>query len=341
MNGTVASLIRAYQTDKVSPFRKVKPCTRTYYISLCNRLDWDHGPAVLADLKYRDLLAWYEEWRSTGKIAMAHSLVCMLRIVVGFGATIMEDDACLRLSALLRKLNCEVPPARKERLTAEQAVAVCLEAHARGLHSIAMAQAFQFECTFRQKDCIGEWVPQFEDGTSEVLHDGKKWLRGLRWSEIDEHLILRHITSKKQKLIEIDLKLAPMVIEELKRAYPGFDVVDDDETKQLVIIGRHLLPASGPVIVSDTTRRPWVNYEFRRVWRSVARAVGVPDTVQNRDSRAGAITEAYDAGADPTFIQKTATHSTQQMSQRYNRGDLVKATSSTLQARVAFRKRAS
>jgi len=58
---------------------------------------------------------------------------------------------------------------------------------------------------------LGEWVPVAEPDTSDVLRDEDKWLRGLRWSEIDENFILRHVTSKNNKPIEVDLELAPMV----------------------------------------------------------------------------------------------------------------------------------
>ena len=63
-----------------------------------------------------------------------------------------------------------------------------------------------------------------------------KWLRGIRWSEIDDNLILRHVTSKRQKEIEVDLKLAPMVMEEL------------------ALLGER--QKSGPLIVNQATELP-------------------------------------------------------------------------------------
>jgi hypothetical protein len=74
---------------------------------------------------------------------------------------------------------------------ADQVTLIRAEAHRRGFPSIALAQAIQFECIFRQKDVIGEWVPVAEPGTSEIVHESpnggtKKWLRGIRWSEVDE-----------------------------------------------------------------------------------------------------------------------------------------------------------
>jgi hypothetical protein len=168
-------------------------------------------------------------------------------------------------------------PALTRRLTAAQAIAIRAKAHEMGRPSIALAQAFQFELMLRQKDVIGEWVPLAEPGISAVQADGLKWLRGIRWEEIDSNMILTHVTSKRQKEIIVSLINAPMVIAKLK-----------DKISHLF---------QGPVIVSEFDRLPWTAPEFRRWWRLVANACGVPKAVRNMDSRAGAITEATAAGA--------------------------------------------
>jgi hypothetical protein len=193
---------------------------------------------------------------------------------------------------------------RETFLTAEQAQAVILTAHSFGWHSIAFAQAIQFELLLRQKDVIGEWVPVAEPGKSSLIWRGQKWLRGIRWEEIDENLVLRHMTSKKQKRIEVDLNLAPMVMECL--AFLG---------------GRK---ASGPVILNEITGAPWSPAEFRRKWRIVAEWAGVPKEVKNMDSRAGGITEASTAGVELEHIRHAATHSNIAMTQRYSRNAAVK-----------------
>jgi hypothetical protein len=88
---------------------------------------------------------------------------------------------------------------RNEVLSAEQADAIRAHAHEIGWHSIALAQAFQFELLLRQKDVIGEWVPMSEPGVALETWKGQKWLRGLIWSEIDDNLVLRHVTSKRHR----------------------------------------------------------------------------------------------------------------------------------------------
>jgi hypothetical protein len=65
---------------------------------------------------------------------------------------------------------------------------------------------------------------------------------------------------------------------------------------------------------------PWRNPEYRRLWRKLANDCGVPKSVRNMDSRAGAISEATDAGAELEHVRHAATHSDIAMTQRYSRG---------------------
>lgn len=211
---------------------------------------------------------------------------------------------------------------RSERLSAEQAELIRAGAHEIGKPSIALAQAIQFDGTLRQRDVIGEWVPINERNfTSAVISGYRKWGRGLDWREIDENWMLAHVTNKRQKLVVVDLKLAPMVVEELTKLH-GLD--------------RSKYPASGPVIVSERHGQPWAEQEFRRYWRMIANKQGIPSTVRNMDSRAGAITEAFEAGANPESIRKSATHGQLSMTTRYSRNE-AEATAEVLTLRGTHR----
>jgi hypothetical protein len=302
-SGTISGLIHCYKNDPDSTFRKpggLRYNSRIHYDALMSMIEREHGHDSVCEIRARTFLRWHENWIVGGKVAVAHAKIGMLRTLFTFGTTILEDPDCGRLSGVLSKMRFPMPKPRNERLTATQAVAIRAKAHEMGRPSIALAQAFQFELMLRQKDVIGEWVPIIEPGMSDMIADGLKWLRGIRWEEIDENLVLTHVTSKRQKEITVNLNNAPMVLEEL------------------ALVAKR--PASGPIIMSEWDSLPWTGPEFRRWWRIVAEAAGVPKTVRNMDSRAGAISEATDAGADLEHVRHAATHSNISMTQRYSRG---------------------
>jgi hypothetical protein len=314
--GDIRSLIAAYETDPDSPYKALRYHTRENYGSLTRRIMRDHGHVRIEDIKGRDVRHWHKAWAADGKIAMSHALVGMLRTLCTFGKTILDDPECARISSLLSDMRFTMPKPRGSHLAAEQADAVRRMAHTMGLHSLALAQAFQFDLMLRQKDVIGEWVPLSEPGISEIVSGNRKWLRGLRWEEIDANMELHHVTSKRNKALDVPLKDAPMVMAELKA------------------MGE--LPTSGPIIVSDLTGIPWESPEFRRQWRKAADACGIPKTVRNMDSRAGAISEATDAGADLEHVRHAATHSDIATTQRYSRNAAAKVAG-VMQLRAAHR----
>jgi hypothetical protein len=301
-DGTLASLIRCYQTDPDSAYREIRYKSRGHYDTLLRMIGRDWPGATLEKIDLRSVKRWYESYRGQGKIAMGHSLVRMLRTVISFGARLLELEQCLRLQNVLKD-KFKMPKPRSLRLTADMAEAIIAEAHKQGLPMVAFAQALQFEMMIRQKDVIGEWIPISEPGLSAVTNGNEKWLRGLDWKEVDANFVVTHVTSKRQKPITVDLRLAPMVIRELQG------------------IARNQYPATGPMVVDKRSGLPYTDAYFRRTWRKIADVVGVPREVKNMDTRAGAISEATDAGAPLEQVRKAATHSDISMTQRYSRGD--------------------
>lgn len=331
-DGTWGGLVIAYQRDPDSPYHKKRYTTRQHYDTLCRRITADCGTEVIANTDARRLLRLYEGWSKGGKVSMGHAMIGMMRTVTTFGATLLKCKACRHIRSDLRDMRVTAGKPREQAITAEQATAIRQRAHVANpaRHSIALAQALQFDLTLRQKDVLGEWVPMEEmTPPTEVISGNAKWVRGIRCEEIDQNLILRHLTSKRNKMLVVDLKLAPMVMEEL-RLLAGL-------LAGATVLREHL-PASGPLVISEQTGEPWETANFRHVWRELARACGIPDSVKNMDSRAGAITEAFAAGADPDGIRKGATHSTLGMTARYSRGD-QDAIAEVMQLRAAKRKK--
>lgn len=337
-DGTIGSLIKCYQTDPDSNFQKLRYKVRMATIYLLRRLSDMHGHEELSEVKGRTIIAWHKIWTDGGvKKSMGGSFIGQLSAVLRFGRSILECPECRRVSDVLSDLRFEGTAPRKSSLTSAQADAVRYKARIHfGWYSLALGQAFQFEGTLRQKDVIGEWVPLSEPGVSAVISGDKKWLRGIDWSEVDENLILKHVTSKKQKETVIDLKLAPMVLEELAELLDGKPLIVVDDASKKVIVNRHLLPASGPIVICDTNGQPWTDTEWRRKWRKVATACGIPKNVWNMDSRSGAISEAVDAGVPLEFVRHAATHSDIAQTQEYDRAQ-AKATAKTMKARVENR----
>jgi hypothetical protein len=339
-NGSLRSLIHCYRSDADSPYQNNRYHVRQNRDSMLRRITARHGTEALSDIKARVLLAWHKDWSMDGKrLATGSAFIGQLRALFSFGATLLEDPDCERLCGVMSKMRFKGTKARGVSVTAEHANAIRAKAKEHfGWDSIALGQAFQFECTLRQKDVIGEWVPVSEKGISAVVRGKEKWLRGIVWQEIDENLILRHITSKKLKLMEADLKLAPMVLEELQEVAGGETLIMVDPITKKVTVNRHLLPASGPLLTNDQNGWPWSGNEYRRKWRMVARACGIPDEVWNMDSRSGAISEAIQAGAPIEFVRHAATHSDVSQTADYDRGQ-AEATAKVMRMRMESRKK--
>ncbi len=321
---TVKDLVVAYQTDKASRFLKRRHATRKNNIGTLNRIIEKHGTVELKDIRFRDLTVWHDDWSAGGeKLPMGHHFLGLLRAMFGFGMAMLENDECERLCNIMPKLRLETGnQPREEALSYEQAEAIIATAHEHGFPSMALAQAVQFDCMFRQMDVIGQWVPFSEPLITDVTDRRKgKWSRGVRWEEIDENWVLRHTTSKKTKKIEIDLKLAPLAKRELDL--------------QIARLGAR--PAKGPIVIYEGAGVPWIPSEFRRKWRKIARAAGVPDEVFNMDSRAGAISEATEAGAELEHVKHAATHSHINMTERYSRSK-NKKIANVQRIRIAARK---
>jgi hypothetical protein len=311
MSRTLKQLIDSYRTDPDSDFLNLKYQVRMKHDGELTRLITAHGSIQLRDIHFRRVTAWYRDALADGKIAKAHSLVSRLRELFRFGYLFLDDSDCHRLFESLRKLQLDMSPPRLVEMTADHARAICKTAREHfGWPSIALAQALQFELLLGQKDVIGEWVPIGEPGESDVVRPGQKWLRGLRWSSVDKDLILRHGVGSSGRKIEVDLRTAPMVLEELK-FFADYQCTDRPITEILDEILRVLnsptadmpsnsevttatpltpddlagvLPRNGPLVVCDINGLPWSTAEFRRKWRLVARKAGVPDNVTNRDS---------------------------------------------------------
>ena len=327
-DGTVISLIKIYLNDPDSPFHALRYRVKLAYESKLRTIAATVGEMNIPALCFRDFKRWHKNYcrsKQEGgppRPARGHAIMTQIRLLMEFGK-LLRLTGCKEASESLSGMRFRNPKKRTVFMTAEQAIAIRREAHKQGRPSIALAQALMFDLMFRQKDVIGETIPNTEPGLSEVIFgDRAKWLYGMHWSEIDESLILRHRLSKSLKgrdaildptagkLEEYDLKVYPMVMEEIQ----------------------HVKDLTGPVVIREETGLPWDHKSFSRAWRKIARLAGVPDEVQNRDSRAGAVTEALDSGANLDQVRRHAGHSRQETTIIYAR-DSLKAKAEVIDIR--------
>ncbi len=322
--GVLSSLIDLYETHEDSPFHEVKPKTRANYVYELQVLKRRVGMRRLESLTGVDFRRWHKKFTKLAAndrhdgVRYAHGLMTMIRTVLKFGMELGIADA-QRLSIVLHDMRFKSPKPRKTFLTVHHAQAIIEKAHAMGRGSIAIGQALQFELTLRQYDVTGRWekVPESAN-ESGIRSRGKLWRNGLTWNNIDENMILTITTAKNEVEAVFDLKLYPMVVSEIDR----------------VPVDKRV----GPIVLDEKTCRPYSNDRYARIWREVARAAGVPDTVWNRDSRAGGVTEATDAaGQDLEHVRAHAQHTNIETTQRYSRMTLEK-TSNVAVLRVQHRK---
>lgn len=328
-DGYVGGLIDCYFNDPASPFVKktIEYPTRQNYTALCKAVRAEIGHMRIRDCDGRFLQDWFDRTANEGKIPMAHSKMGMFSTLLSFGGSILDSEECRRLSTIRSKMRFPMAKPRTERITYEQVVAHVAEAHLQGYASVAFADVLQFEGILRQKDAIGALVPKDEKEHSDLIVGEFKWVRGARWNELDDNLILHHVTSKKKKMVHISLRDAPLVMQELRRIAK---IGADEE------LTRDMLPADGPLVVCEETGLPWQSYEFRRAWRQIANEAGIPKNVFSMDNRAGGVSEAIDAGVPPDHVRQAAAHATMQMTAHYTRNQ-QHASTSTLRGRVAHR----
>jgi hypothetical protein len=329
-DGSLHSVIVAYQVNEASPYHDIKPRTKRQYDQFLRLVDRAVGAKRLKDLSGDDFRRWYAAFKAPSKadpkqretVRSAQAAMTMIRIVINYGATLSDRACaleCARLSLVLKLIEFKGSRPRRKRLTYDHAVAVIATAHQRGdmeSRGIAFGQALQFELMLRQTDVIGTWQPaRGNEPASAIIRRGEVWAPGLDWSMIDGDWILRLATSKTDTDAEFDLKAYPLVWTEITRIPPEERV--------------------GP-LVKRSPGTPFGEDRYRKLWRMIATQAGVPADVWNMDSRAGAVTEAIDAGAGIEHVRHHATHSNVSMTSRYDRATVTK-TRAVARIRAASR----
>jgi hypothetical protein len=340
-DGTISGLIAVYQKHPKSPYQKLRHGSQKQYASALASLNDAIGKVRVKHITFEDISDWQDRLADDGNggkpmKARAANLIGALKRLVVFGALVLPKEAgCHDVRDIFAtmaeaKLMGTWRRQRAGYMTAAQARLLRAKAHDLGHHSVALEQAIAFELGVRQKDVIGEWIPRDWPGVTDIYAGPRKWLLGMRWEDIDENMTLTHRLSKSLrskdavmdaeagKVKAWDLREYPMIVDELRRL-SQFGASDDAGKRDIT---RADLPARGPLIVRESTGLPWGRSEFKDRWRAIARAAGLPDALQNRDSRPGAATEADLAGADKDKVRRGLGHAKGETTDIYLRDDL-------------------
>lgn len=274
--GTIAWLCASYETDEGSPFHDIRQASQKFYSRYLKTISQTVGKRRIDCLTGVDVREWFKKWERKHGNRSAYACIQTLRRAVSYGCELRNKDA-MEFSIVLKNTKFKTPKSRKKKPTFEQIVAVRDAAKEAGHFSIALAVTLQFELGLRQKDVIGEWI-------------GRRWQVGLTWDQINSDMILSKPTSKSNgdEIAEHDLRTHQDVIKELSLIVPDKRV--------------------GPVVICEETGRPWTPSNFSRKFRKCAKLAGWPNDLWNMDCRAGAVSEAFEAGAAAEDVMKTATH---------------------------------
>lgn len=310
-DGTFASLVKRYQLDPASPYNLVKWNTRRTYAERLDKIERAIGARALSACGLADFRRWYDAAKrpkmpgEAERVTKAHNFIRMLRQLLAFGIA-AELAECERLLTILDKTRFAGAPRRRERLELEHVRSFIAQATAAGRLSLALGTALQFETAMRQKDVIGEWAPIPAGAAPHgLIMNGRRWVNGLTWTDLGSDLVISKATTKTGAIVTHDLKLCPM-------------------TKELLDLVPHERRI-GPLIIDETAGRPYAAHAYAREWRAIARLAKIPDAIRNMDARAGAITEAEDAGADLDEIRASVGHTQASTTVRYLRGAVGKS----------------
>lgn len=317
-DGTFASLVRFYETHPDSPYRDLRTSQQNY--SKCMAiLMKNKGARRIDSVDGSDIKRWYKEIVATHSKGWAYYTINVLKTVLSFGAS-KRITECRLLRAELREVKFSTGQRRKEYLTYQQVIAFRDAAERMGVGWMGLCLLIQFDFGLRRRDVIGEYVTD-EHGEAAIRIGKRIWRDGMTWDMIDKEGVFRKLVSKTAFSSE---EIAAHVISD----YPDLAA----EIAQIPTERR-----IGPIVLNVKTGLPPTEPQCRRVFRRVARAIGLPENVQNRDARAGADTEAYEAGATAEESMALLTHTQEHTNRRYLK-EKIEQSRRAATKRVASRK---
>jgi hypothetical protein len=324
--GTIKSLVELYQTEEGSPFFEVEASTRATYNDWCKLLLRTVGDRRIDHCTGLDFRRWYNNWKKGNEddeqdlhVRRAYSGIQMLRILFGFGVT-CKLTPCIDAHAILEKMSFSNAKPRTVKMTFEQAKAFVEKAIALDKARLALGHALQFELFLRQADVIGRWVAR--KGVKAIppsipVRGQHVWQGDTTFENLGDDNVLSIATSKTGQVVTHDLSLCPLV--------------------QIALAAIPIEQRKGPMVVRDSGW-PFDRFAYRKAWREIADAVGIPRKVWNLDGRASGVSDARDAGADLADVSKSAAHANIETTRKIYDRSGVEVSRRVQKARLAKRK---
>lgn len=318
-DGTFASLFRLFETHPDSPYHEIEEPTRRSYSSVLRRVTEWKGNKTVASIRGIDVVRWYKEFTAATSRATAYYTINVVKVALSFGSTLRIPE-CRILREELRSARFEAGPRRTSQLTYEQVVALRDKAHEMNLAWFARCIVLQFDFGMRRRDVIGAYR-KAEPGTDGIRLGKRIWKDGLSWADIDADGIVRRVVSKTRRKTAATavhcIHDYPNVAEDLARTPPEQRI--------------------GPLVVHHRTGVPPTEEQCRYHFRIVAAACGIPFDIKMMDARAGANTEAYEAGVSKEDAMALLTHTEEATNRGYLR-EITEQSRRAARLRVASRK---
>lgn len=287
-------LIRRYLHDELSPYRGVKGNTAEEYKWWLEAITTAIGEVLIEQTDYERIKRWQVAMQDKGRsVAYIARWFNRLRLAANYGALI-NPALCARPKEILSGMRFTAPKPRNAAPTPAQIEAIIAKADAAGDHMFSLAISLMWWTMLRPVDILGQYL-----GKGETA----RWADGLTWN-----------------MVSIEAATITKTPSKTEEAMPEALVWDLSPVPEL-IARLSAIPAEqriGPVIRQGNGKafhRRWFNTLYRRY----AEAAGIPDHIQMRDTRAGAITDAKSKGATMIQMQHAANHANQATTHRYVR----------------------
>lgn len=296
---TWAWLAHRYRTDDVSPIHDVKPNTRAGYLEFIAKIEAVLGDRSIGFLTYVEARKMARAMDAAGRSASYIGRIFRhVRILAGYGVALQAPGA-REVKEMLGELRVKQGPTRTTVAAPEQVLAIVEAADAAGLHAYATGIMLQWECALRGVDVFGHWLKV--PGVGGIRRGDRLWQDGLTWEMIapDCRSFRKVVSKTRDHLSEtLEFHIGPETAGRLEQ----------------------LSTRVGPVIVSEQRGLPYELCSRSAIWRRLREQCGIPSEVKMMDTRAGAITQARDAGATLLELRDAAQHKDSTTTERYIRG---------------------